>query len=176
PHDAAPTHRQHGRQGSPGQVARPAHRTGRALALPPGGRGKPRPYLAGEDRGEGADRRGRSRPRQGRLMAKLFRRGDLPHLRSTRDGRDRLDLVTDAVPVGAKLIRADRIIYQPGDTAARHFHTDCHHLFYVLEGEGLLHVDEGSFRLRGGMVATVGASEVHWFENDTSSSFSFVEF
>jgi len=109
-------------------------------------------------------------------MAKLFRKADLPHLRSTRDARDRLDLVTDAVPVAARRIRADRIVYQPGDTAARHYHTDCHHLFHVLEGEGLLHVDEGSFRLRPGMVATVGPSEVHWFENDTGATFSFVEF
>jgi hypothetical protein len=54
-------------------------------------------------------------------MAKLLRKTDLPHPRSTRDGRDRLDLVTDAVPVAAKRARADRIVYRPGDTAARHW-------------------------------------------------------
>lgn len=109
-------------------------------------------------------------------MARHIRAADLPHLRSTRDTRDRLDLVTDAVPVGARGIRADRILYHPGDSAARHYHTDCHHLFYVLAGEGLLHVDASSHRLRPGMVASVGPSEVHWFENDTQADFSFVEF
>ncbi len=109
-------------------------------------------------------------------MAKLFPAAELPHLHSTRDTRDRLDLITDRVPVGARFIRADRIVYHPGDTAAKHYHTDCHHLFYVLSGNGILHVDEGSYRLAPGVVAVVAPSEVHWFENDTPAEFSFVEF
>jgi quercetin dioxygenase-like cupin family protein len=109
-------------------------------------------------------------------MARLFSAGQLPHLHSTRDTRDRLDLVTDRVPVNAVNVRADRIIYHPGDTAAKHYHTDCHHLFYVLEGSGILHVDAGDHRLTAGMVAVVLPNEVHWFENDTGENFSFVEF
>lgn len=109
-------------------------------------------------------------------MAKRFAREALPHLHSTRDTRDRLDLVTDAVPVGAKAIRADRIRYHPGDTAAAHYHADCHHVFYVLEGQGHLHVDGRSERLTPGMVAVVGPGEVHWFSNDTDRDFAFVEF
>ena len=35
-------------------------------------------------------------------MRKAFAAADLPHLVSTRDTRDRLDLVTDDVPVGAR--------------------------------------------------------------------------
>jgi mannose-6-phosphate isomerase-like protein (cupin superfamily) len=109
-------------------------------------------------------------------MAKLLTMDQLPHLHSTRDTRDRLDLVTDNIKLGAEFIRADRIIYHPGDTAAKHYHTDCHHLFYVLSGNGILHVDDGNYRLSKGMVAVVVPSEVHWFENDTQENFSFVEF
>ncbi len=109
-------------------------------------------------------------------MAKIFSREQLPHWRSTRDTRDRLDLITDNVPVGARRIRADRIIYHPEDTAAKHYHTDCHHLFYILSGQGLIHVDEGSFRLTPGMVVVIKPNEIHWFENDTQSNFAFVEF
>jgi len=109
-------------------------------------------------------------------MAKLVPFEQLPHLHSTRDTRDRLDLVTDNTKLGAEFIRADRIVYHPGDTAAKHYHTDCHHLFYVLYGSGLLHVDDGHHRLTPGMVAVVGPSEVHWFENDTQENFAFVEF
>jgi quercetin dioxygenase-like cupin family protein len=109
-------------------------------------------------------------------MARLFPESQLPHLHSTRDTRDRMDLVTDSVPVNAKAVRADRIIYHPGDTAARHYHTDCHHLFYVLYGSGVLHVDDGDHRLTPGMVAVVQPNEVHWFENDTQENFAFVEF
>lgn len=109
-------------------------------------------------------------------MAKLFNKSQLPHFQSSRDTRDRLDLITDNVPVDATTIRADRIIYHPSDTAAKHYHTDCHHLFYVLSGEGTLFVDGGSFHLKPGMVAVVAPSEVHWFKNDSNDNFSFVEF
>jgi mannose-6-phosphate isomerase-like protein (cupin superfamily) len=109
-------------------------------------------------------------------MARRFAFGDLPRLRSTRDTRDRLDLVTDAVPVGATRLRADRIRYHPGDTAAAHYHADCHHVFYVLEGEGVLHVDERTEALSQGMVAVVGPGEVHWFSNEGERDFAFVEY
>jgi mannose-6-phosphate isomerase-like protein (cupin superfamily) len=106
----------------------------------------------------------------------VFAAGELPHLVSTRDTRDRLDLVTENVPVGARAIRADRIIYHPGDTAAAHYHTDCHHVFCVLSGSGLLYDGEHAHRLETGDSALVSPGEVHWFENDTGENFSFVEF
>ncbi len=109
-------------------------------------------------------------------LRKVLAAAELPHLVSTRDTRDRLDLVTDDVPVGAKLIRADRIIYHPGDTAAAHYHTDCHHVFCVLAGSGLLYSDDAAHRLNAGDSALVGPGEVHWFENDRAEEFSFVEF
>jgi mannose-6-phosphate isomerase-like protein (cupin superfamily) len=90
--------------------------------------------------------------------------------------RDRLDLVTENVPVGARAIRADRIRYHPGDTAAAHYHTDCHHVFCVLAGSGLLYDGEHAHRLNAGDSALVGPGEVHWFENDREEEFSFVEF
>ena len=108
-------------------------------------------------------------------MARVFAAADLPRWQSTRDGRDRLDLVTDDVPVGARALRADRVVYHPGDTSARHFHTGCDHAFYVLGGSGVLHVDEETRRLGPGSVAVVREREVHWFENDGDADFSFVE-
>ena len=112
----------------------------------------------------------------GQPLVKVFAAAELPHLVSTRDTRDRLDLVTDDVPVGAQRIRADRITYHPGDTAAAHYHADCYHVFCVLAGSGLMHADQGAARLEAGMSALVGPGEVHWFENDTDANFSFVEF
>ena len=112
----------------------------------------------------------------GPALCKVFTAAELPHLVSTRDTRDRLDLITENVPVGARAIRADRILYHPGDTAAAHYHTDCHHVFCVLSGSGLLYDAEHAHRLEAGDSALVGPGEVHWFENDTGENFSFVEF
>jgi quercetin dioxygenase-like cupin family protein len=126
--------------------------------------------LLAETTGAGADEPPGPAPR------KVFAAAELPHLVSTRDTRDRLDLVTENVPVGARTIRADRIIYHPGDTAAAHYHTDCHHVFCVLAGSGLLYDGAHAHRLDAGDSALVGPGEVHWFENDTGENFSFVEF
>lgn len=109
-------------------------------------------------------------------LRKVFAAAELPHLTSTRDTRDRLDLVTESVPVGASRLRADRILYHPGDTAAAHYHTDCHHVFCVLAGSGLLYSGGRAFRLEAGMSALVGPGEEHWFENDRQEEFSFAEF
>jgi len=119
-------------------------------------------------RGNGAGH-GRGRP-------ELFTAADLPHLVSTRDTRDRLDLITDSVPVGARQIRADRSVYHPGDSAAAHFHAGCHHVFCVLAGQGLLCTDRAVSRLAAGMSALVLPGELHWFVNDSDADFSFVEF
>ncbi len=109
-------------------------------------------------------------------LRKVFAVSELPHLVSTRDTRDRLDLVTESVPVTARRIRADRILYHPGDTAAAHYHGDCHHVFCVLAGSGLLYSGEAALRLEAGMSALVGPGEEHWFEDDRDEEFSFVEF
>lgn len=109
-------------------------------------------------------------------MAKLFTKAQLPHLHSTRDTRDRLDLLTENVPVGAVRLRADRIIYHPGDSAAKHYHLGSHHVFAILEGEGLICTPAGSQRLKAGMAAVIAPEEIHWFENDSNANFKFVEF
>lgn len=109
-------------------------------------------------------------------MAKIFKKEQLPHFRSSRDTRDRLDLVKPGIPMDARQISSDRIIYHPGDTAAPHYHSGSMHMFYVLKGEGLIFLDGDQHRLKPGMVAVVFPGETHWFENDTDENFAFVEF
>ena len=109
-------------------------------------------------------------------MARLFTRAELPHFDSTRDTRDRLDLVTENVPVDATRIRADRIIYHPGDTCAKHYHVGSYQVFVMLDGEGSLFTPSGEEPLKPGMMAIVAPEEIHWFENKTAANFSFVEF
>jgi quercetin dioxygenase-like cupin family protein len=109
-------------------------------------------------------------------MARVFAKAELPHYVSTRDTRERLDVVTDDVPVGARTLRADRIVYEPGDTAAAHYHTGCAHLFYVLRGRGVACHGERRDRVGPGSVVVVEPGEIHWFENDTEDEFAFVEY
>ena len=109
-------------------------------------------------------------------MAKVITKEQLPHFDSTRDTRDRLDLVKNNLPIDKPGLWADRIIYHPGDTCAKHYHVGAYHLFVMLEGEGLVFTPTGGHRLKPGMVVAVSPNEVHWFENDTKENFKFVEF
>jgi mannose-6-phosphate isomerase-like protein (cupin superfamily) len=107
-------------------------------------------------------------------MARVVPAHQLPRLASTRDTRDRVDLVT-AELFGLTDLRADRITYHPGDTAAAHLHRDARHFFFVLEGRGVLHGDDEPVELGAGDVALVEADEVHWLENPHSDDFTFIE-
>lgn len=107
-------------------------------------------------------------------MAKAISAADLPRLQSTRDTRDRIDLVTEDI-FGLTDLKADRITYHPGDTAAAHYHLDCKHFFFVLNGQGILHTGEDSISLAPGDVALVDENEVHWFENPHDADFTFIE-
>ena len=52
---------------------------------------------------------------------------------------------------------------------------DCEHYFFVLEGNGVLHVNEETRDLGAGDVALVEKDEVHWFENHGPDNFVFIE-
>ncbi len=107
-------------------------------------------------------------------MARVVKSDQLPKLTSTRDTRDRTDLVTEDT-FGLTELRADRITYHPGDTAAAHYHRDAKHFFFVLEGRGILHADGEPIELATGDVALVDEDEVHWFANPYDAEFTFIE-
>lgn len=107
-------------------------------------------------------------------MPHILKSAELPRLQSTRDTRDRVDLVTkDIFPTTD--LKADRITYHPGDTAAAHRHPDCKHFFFVLDGEGILHADDDELKLSAGDVVMLEENEVHWFENRSDANFEFIE-
>lgn len=99
---------------------------------------------------------------------------ELPKIRSTRDGRDRVDLVTEEL-FGITDLKADHITYHPGDTAAAHYHIGAKHFFFVDAGEGTLHLGQDEYTLSAGDVALADDGVVHWFENTTDGLFSFYE-
>lgn len=109
-------------------------------------------------------------------MAKLFKKAELPAYDSTRDGRDRLDLIKDGIPAATTKIQADRIVYHPDDTCAKHYHVACYHVFVVLYGEATVCTPEGSHVFSKGQVAIIEPDEIHWFENHSGQNYSFVEF
>ncbi len=109
-------------------------------------------------------------------MAKVLRLNELPTYDSTRDGRDRLDLIKDGVPAPSDTIQADRIIYHPDDTCAKHYHKDSVHVFVMLKGTATVCTPEGCQPLNEGQAVVIYPNEIHWFENHSGKNYSFVEF
>ncbi len=107
-------------------------------------------------------------------MAKVVRSADLPSVRSMRDGRRRIDIATEQL-FGTREIKADRVIYEPGDTASAHEHPDADHVFLVLRGTGTLYADDEPSSLTPGDVAFIPRGEYHWFENVGDEIFEMVE-
>lgn len=107
-------------------------------------------------------------------MPSVIHHQDLPKIRSTRDKRERVDLVTDEL-FGFTGLKADHITYHPGDTAAAHYHLGAKHFFFVDEGTGVLHLDDRTYELAKGDVALADEGEVHWFENKSNATFAFYE-
>ncbi len=107
-------------------------------------------------------------------MQRVIRYDDLPRHRSTRDGRDRIDLVTEEM-FGFTDLRADLIRYKPYDTAAPHYHVGARHIWFVSEGNGVFHVDGDQYEVGAGDVLTAAAGEVHSFENPHDAPFAFYE-
>lgn len=107
-------------------------------------------------------------------MPHLIRRDDLATFDSTRDGRRRIDLVTEEM-FGFTDLKADHITYRPGDTAAAHYHVGARHIWFVSEGRGIYHAGDETFEVAAGDVATAGDGEVHWFENPHEEPFAFYE-
>lgn len=107
-------------------------------------------------------------------MPDVIRAADLPRLDSTRDGRLRIDLVTEEM-FGITDLKADHITYRPGDTAAAHYHLGARHVWFVSAGRGIFHVDDRVHEVAEGDVATAGDGAVHWFENPYDEPFAFYE-
>jgi quercetin dioxygenase-like cupin family protein len=108
-------------------------------------------------------------------MAKYFAKEDLPHFVSTRDTRDRLDMVKASTELGEHFM-ADRIIYHPGDDCAKHYHEGAYHLFYMLYGEGWVEIDYERYRMKPGSTIVIAPEEVHQFGNDKDENFAFLEY
>ena len=107
-------------------------------------------------------------------MTHVIRHADLPRLQSTRDGRDRIDLVTEDM-WGFTDLQADHITYRPGDTAAAHYHVGARHMWFIDAGRAELHVGDEMYEVAKGDVATAGDGEIHWFVNTGEVDVSFYE-
>ena len=107
-------------------------------------------------------------------MAKLVKGNALPRAESLRDGRQRVDLVTEKI-FGTVDVMADRVTYQPGRDAPAHYHPGSRHYFFIIGGVGSFQGGDSEFRLEPGDVVMSEAGEMHSFTSDPEVSLEFIE-
>jgi len=108
-------------------------------------------------------------------MAKIFAPDDLPQLRSTRDKRKRIDLISEDLQ-GTQAIRADMIVYPPENTGSPHYHRGAVEIKYVLRGSGTFNIEGEPTHVREGHMILLERGEVHHFTTDPGEDLAFLEF
>ena len=98
-----------------------------------------------------------------------------PVLQSEHDFRERIYVGTKNL-WDTNAIKGEIILYPPNTKAPAHHHEGAEHFQYIMSGEGTAFINNKEVTLRAGDVVYNFENEIHWFENRTMGSFSFVEF
>jgi len=107
-------------------------------------------------------------------MAKIARAADLPRALSHRDGRTRVDLVTEET-FGTTDVKADWVTYPDGGDAPAHYHTGSRHYFFVVAGSGTFVGQNETFPIATGDVIMSEEKEMHAFTSDAGAQLQFIE-
>jgi quercetin dioxygenase-like cupin family protein len=108
-------------------------------------------------------------------MAKIFTPDELPHFRSTRDKRKRVDLITHKLQ-GTRAILGDLIVYPAENVGSAHYHQGAVEIKYVLRGNATFNIDGAEYPVRQGNIIVLDRGEVHHFATEAGEDLAFLEF
>jgi mannose-6-phosphate isomerase-like protein (cupin superfamily) len=93
-------------------------------------------------------------------MAYIFHEDDLPRLVSTVPGRERVFFVSkELTKVDAMLAGIMR--YKKGAASPYHFHKNCEHFYFMMEGRATVETEEGVREVGPGDMVFIPAEEKH---------------
>ena len=93
-------------------------------------------------------------------MAYLFHQDELPKLVSVTPGRERIFFVSDEL-ADTKAVLAGIIRYKKGTASPYHYHENCDHFYFLLEGTGVVETEEGPHPVKAGTLVFIPAEEKH---------------
>ncbi len=93
-------------------------------------------------------------------MAYLFHQDDLPKLVSVAPGRERIFFVSPELSDSDAML-AGIIRYKKGAASPYHFHENCEHFYFFLEGAGTVETEEGETPISPGTLVFIPAEEKH---------------
>lgn len=93
-------------------------------------------------------------------MAYIFHQDDLPRLVSVVPGRERIFFVNQEL-AGIDDVMAGVIRYADGASSPYHYHLNCEHFYFIIEGSGTVETEEGITSVRPGHLIFIPAEEKH---------------
>lgn len=93
-------------------------------------------------------------------MAYIFHQDDLPRLVSVVPGRERTFFVNQQL-AGIDDLLAGVIRYANGAASPYHYHINCEHFYFILEGKGTVETDEGIREVHSGDLIFIPAEDKH---------------
>ncbi|MBI2716460.1 MAG: cupin domain-containing protein [Rhizobiales bacterium] len=93
-------------------------------------------------------------------MAYIFHQDDLPRLVSVVSGRERTFFVNQEL-AGIDDVLVGVIRYANGASSPLHYHINCEHFYFILEGNGTVETDEGVRAVNSGDLIFIPAEDKH---------------
>ena len=93
-------------------------------------------------------------------MAYIFNENELPKLVSTVPGRERVFFVSKEL-TNVNDMLAGIMRYAKGAASPYHFHKNCEHFYFIMEGEGTVETPEGITDVGPGDMIFIPAEEKH---------------
>jgi len=93
-------------------------------------------------------------------MAYLFHQDELPKMVSVTPGRERIFFVSPEL-AGTDAFLAGIIRYKKGTASPYHFHEDCEHFYFFLDGGGTVETEGGTRSVKAGTLVFIPAEERH---------------
>ena len=105
-------------------------------------------------------------------MAYIFNENDLPRLVSVTPGRERTFFVNKELASTDDML-AGIMHYVHGGASPYHFHENCEHFYFIMEGNGIVETEEGTTKVGPGTMVFIPAEEKHRLRATESPLFYF---
>jgi mannose-6-phosphate isomerase-like protein (cupin superfamily) len=93
-------------------------------------------------------------------MAYIFHQDELPKLRSVVPGRERVFFVNKEL-AGMDDMLAGIMRYRAGAFSPYHYHENCEHFYFIIEGRGVVETPEGKREVNPGDLTFFEAEDRH---------------
>ena len=93
-------------------------------------------------------------------MAYLFHQDELPRLVSVTPGRERVFFVSKEL-AGIDDMLAGIMRYKKGASSPYHFHENCEHFYFMIDGTATVETPEGVRNVKSGDMVFIPAEEKH---------------